>query len=494
MTMQHKAFWLVLLTLSLIAIGCATEIEVTPTPEPLTSFLDRAEAAIAERRYGDAIQTLEQATLIHPQNSNILVKIGQIYLVQHRWLLAEDAFNRAIAQESQNVAAISGLAETMLNQRRFKEALPVWQQAAEIAPQFPGVFTGWGRAHLQLLNFDAAQATFLRQLEQSSDAEALWYLAALTASSDVEQALDYLGEIAEAETGEVSDSLLERHDYLLATLKPFTPQSDKDVAFADDVAKATGIALAQVELWPLALHALKQAQVHHPNDAETLIFLGHTQAQVGRPALDLFAQARSLTPDSILPLYFEAIYLRQQGALQAATAKLEQAVAVDADNAAAYVELGIIQELQGNLTAAEIWYLKAASVAEEDPQIQRLPLRFYANYNFRTSEAGIPLAERLIATNQADAELYDLLGWMQFLSGDVEEGEAALRQALELNPDLISARFHLARLLETNGQPLDAGAEYQKVIDWETVERYRPQALKDLQRLKAQYQSLTIDE
>jgi hypothetical protein len=52
-----------------------------------------------------------------------------------------------------------------------------------------------------------------------------------------------------------------------------------------------------------------------------------------------------------------------------------------------------------------------------------------------------------------------------------------------VQPDLVSARYHLARLLETEGQTDLAAAEYQRVIDWDTTGRFRERALKDLQQL-----------
>jgi hypothetical protein len=44
----------------------------------------------------------------------------------------------------------------------------------------------------------------------------------------------------------------------------------------------------------------------------------------------------------------------------------------------------------------------------------------------------------------------------------------------------VSARYHLARLLETHGQAAAAQAEYQRVVDWDTAGAYRQLALKRL--------------
>jgi thioredoxin-like negative regulator of GroEL len=112
-----------------------------------------------------------------------------------------------------------------------------------------------------------------------------------------------------------------------------------------------------------------------------------------------------------------------------------------------------------------------------------LQAKFYANWGYRMAEAGIATAEAIIETDKNNAEAYDLLGWMQFLTGAPEGGEAALRQALALNPDLISAHYHLARELEVKGRNTEAAAEYQYVVNWDASGNFRDRALKDLQRL-----------
>jgi tetratricopeptide (TPR) repeat protein len=276
---------------------------------------------------------------------------------------------------------------------------------------------------------------------------------------------------------------LARQDYLLATLAPFTSKTPPV-----EVAKATGIALAQVELWPLAAYALKQAVEQFDGlsvqeQAETLAFLGYALGQAGRPAFDILEQAKALNPTSALPLYFHGIYLRQQGALRAAEDLFNQAIALDSENAAIYVELARTQAEQGNFAAAEESYIIAASLAEDDLQIQLARLRFYVGRGYKMAEAGIPAAEKIITIDEDNAEAHDLLGWMQFLTGDATQAEITLRRAIELDPELVSARYHLARYLNSSGQSTAALAEYQHVVDWDTAGVFREAALKEMQRL-----------
>jgi tetratricopeptide (TPR) repeat protein len=500
---------LILCLLLLPSIAC-TPVP-NPTQVPLSAFSARAKPLLAERRYSEAAAIFEQAAQVHADNPDPLIKIGQIYLVQHRWLLAEDAFNRALARGLDKAQAAAGLAETLLNQGRLSEALKWWQQAASLDPEQPGVYTGLGRTHLFLFDFEAAQAAFLEQQAHTPDFEAAWYLTALTAPLDLSAAVDYLQTIPSDENKPgMSASLVARRDYLWETLAPFTATSSQA-----EVARSTGIAMAQIELWPLAIYALsiavkqaavkqaaveqaaveqaavEQATVEQVSEltpeaqAEALAFLGYASVQAGRPAYNYFEQALQLDPNSALPLYFEGRYLRQKGALQTAEASFEQAIELDPQNAGLYAEIAQIKEEQGNLVTAELWYTTAIEVAEEKLPFQLLMLKFYTHRNYRMSEAGIPLAETLIQADENNAEVYDLLGWMQFLSGMPEDGEEALRQALTTDPDLISARYHLARLVETTGRFDLAQEEYQRVVDWDTSGVFRDQALKDLLRLDA---------
>jgi Tfp pilus assembly protein PilF len=162
---------------------------------------------------------------------------------------------------------------------------------------------------------------------------------------------------------------------------------------------------------------------------------------------------------------------------------LQQALQLDPENAAIYVELAQTEAQRGNLTFAEDYLSKAAIAAKDDLNIQLLRVKFYALRGYRLEEAGIPAAEALITVDKDNAELHDLLGWMQFLSGDSDQAERSLRHALELDPNLASARYHLARYLAKQGETSAAVTEYQRVVDLDTSNVYRDQALEELQQL-----------
>ncbi|MCB0168824.1 MAG: tetratricopeptide repeat protein [Anaerolineae bacterium] len=469
-----------LILASLVFLACQT-VESTPTPEPLQNFLSQATAFIHQEHYSEAVDVLEQAAEAHSESPIPLMQLGQLYLHRQQNNLAEDAFNRALARDLENPVATVGLAETYLNQGNSLKALSLWQKVSETAPDLLGVFTGLGRAYLARLEFDAAHDAFLEQLSHSPDAEAQWYLASLVMPTDITKARAYLA----AMPPDISDNLVARRDYLNAILKLFGSDAPQAA-----IAQSEGIALVQAELWPLAIHALQIAsQAENQTDqdkAKSLAFLGHALAQYGHPAIETFRQAEALDPASALPAYFQGIYLRQKGALNVAEDALQRAVLLDPKNPGIYVELARVKTDQGNLASAEAQYMAAVEAAPDDHQIQTLQVKFYADHSYRLNEAGIPAAEAFVEVDEDNSEAYDLLGWMQFLAGDLDQAETNLRQAIELDPKLMSARYHLARFLESQGRLTEAELAYRLVTENDLAGTYRSSAWEGVFRIQKQ--------
>jgi cytochrome c-type biogenesis protein CcmH/NrfG len=139
---------------------------------------------------------------------------------------------------------------------------------------------------------------------------------------------------------------------------------------------------------------------------------------------------------------------------------------------------------QGIFSAAEQYYQAASRIAPDDPHIQLLRIQFYANRGYRLAEEGIPAAQALVEADPNNAEAYDLLGWMQLLIGATAEAETSLRKAIELDPDLISAHYHLARYLEARGKTTEAIDQYRYVIETDASGLFRNRAIEALSRLE----------
>lgn len=75
------------------------------------------------------------------------------------------------------------------------------------------------------------------------------------------------------------------------------------------------------------------------------------------------------------------------------------------------------------------------------------------------------VAQRALALEQPeDARVFNDLGNLLVLAGELEQAEAAYSRALELDPQKVSTRFNLALLLQEVGRYRDALEQYREVL------------------------------
>ena len=142
----------------LLLVGCtlrtpesATETDISVVELP--NYLEQAASLTAERRYAEAVSQLEKAAAVNQNDLSPRIEIGQIYLTQHRWDLAERIFRQVLEQDPVNRAAIVGLAETMLGRQEPVEATFFWRQAIALDQGQADGWAGLGRASLTIWNY-----------------------------------------------------------------------------------------------------------------------------------------------------------------------------------------------------------------------------------------------------------------------------------------------------------------------------------------------------
>jgi superkiller protein 3 len=239
-----------------------------------------------------------------------------------------------------------------------------------------------------------------------------------------------------------------------------------------------GTAALQRSELPLARHYFERAIALAPADAEAHAYLAHTLDQIGETvaAGEVLDQALSLDPDSALAYYFLGTHHRLVGNVEAAQAALWQALARDPENAALRVEMAKTFVDQHDYSNAEEWYQGAAEAAPDDADFHLMLVRFYLDHLYRVAEGGLPAAQALVELAPDDARAHDLLGWAYHLAGQHAEGERVLLQALRLDPDLVSAHYHLGSLYLTIGRRESARWHLQRVIDLDLHGFYRDRA------------------
>jgi tetratricopeptide (TPR) repeat protein len=170
----------------------------------------------------------------------------------------------------------------------------------------------------------------------------------------------------------------------------------------------------------------------------------------------------------------QAKALLDGGDADAALAELEQALAADPGNVAAYTAIGDIHRKKGNYPQASQNYEKACEVD---------PYAFRPHYNLGvTYQAMAELAQevsqmqdylrkaivvyiRALAIDPGSFDTQLNLGACYYQMGQYDLAEEATRQALTLKPDNARANNNLGIILETQGRYDEAIAAYKASIE-----------------------------
>ncbi|MGC8879170.1 MAG: tetratricopeptide repeat protein [Anaerolineae bacterium] len=477
------------ITAVIICVFILLVARADPLPQGAIKMLwQAAEELYTLKSYGGAIQAYEQVATLLPTEPAPLVAIGYIYLAQHRWLLALDAFNRALARRIDDATAWAGLASVNWAQGEMDTAATHWQAALHRQPDLMSARLGLALTLLHKGQTEEANATLktglaalhsdiLSQSNQPNEIAAAHLLrgAILTLDAPAEARYE-LSLIPE-------DALLEirsQRDHLLAALDRVTALRSPALA-----AKHIGLAMMEIELWPLAHLALTRACTLQPDDAEAVASLGRVEAMMGldRSAWEHLSTAAILRPEWSRVRLWLGAYCRHKGLLHLAVMQLRTAVALEPTNTEALLELSRAYMDQGSYTQAEETLLTATTKAPHNLDIQLALARFYADRLWRVADRGLVAAQKAAQMAPQNASARDLLGWMYLLAGDLRQARLHLLSALTLDPEQASTYYHLGRYYLILGLRDHARSAFSRVVDLDRTGELRARALDLLSML-----------
>jgi len=443
---------------------------LTPYPRAFAGAMRQAEALCGTRAYAAALKTYALASRLDPVSPLPWLHRGQILLDQRRFPEATAAFLEA-ERLGGGVAALLGLGESYAGRGDWAAAIPVWLRAQVVAPGDARPLVALGQGMVAQGRFDEARAYLAAALQrepgpiEAAPTQAL--LGRLALEDDPAQAAGHFRQAGDED--------------MLAVLA--VAEAEADPARR---ALLLGVAFLQRDELPLARHHLERALALDAASVETRAYLAHTLDRQGETAAAgaLLAEALALDPESVLVRYFLGTHHLQVGNVERAQAELWPALVRDPENAALRVAMAEAFLALGDYATAEEWYRGAVEVAPEDLDFHLALVHFYLDHIYRIEERGVPAAEAAAALAPADARTQDLLGWAYHLAGRYTEGTRALERALALDPDLVSALYHLGSLYATVGRR-DLAREYlSRAADLDTGGYYRQRAERMLAEIE----------
>jgi Tfp pilus assembly protein PilF len=346
---------------------------------------------------------------------------------------AEAKFQDVLRRSPNDANAIAGMGFVRLNQKRFSEALSLFERARTLAPQRADVREGYDNAKFWLT---MEQGTTARQQNRPAAAIAAYQDALALRPANVEAMLG----IAQAEVDEKS------------------------------YAEAEG--------------EFQQVLNASPNNSDALAGLGFLRLNQGKfaEAQNLLEKAHSIAPNrsDVDQGYRNAKFwgLMKQGAtaldqnrLDAAVAAYRQALTSNPGSEDALLGLAHASERKGDYAQVIQCYTQVAAANPGDAQNWLALMR--SQIQAKTPEAVIQTAQRIpVATRQqmeARSDYWSEMALAYYSVKQTSEGEDALRKALDIagssdNADGMNARLDLAGTLMNAGKTLRAIDIYRQAV------------------------------
>ncbi len=355
---------------------------------------------VLQDEYTQAIASFQKVLALDPENGNALYLLGSVYILQEDWEQAEDAYTRAAAIQPDDPSILHGLARTLSAQGKAVESEGPWRRYTELVPD-------------------------------DSEAWQFLALALLFQGRNDEAAAAARQGLAVAEGGELYVSL--------------------------------GMALDGLGENDDARAAYRDALALDPENGGAYRGIGEISRRIGAldEAIAAYAEAARLSGVALDFIALAALY-QQVGQIDAGLAAIAAALSTEPDNSDALLRAGLLERDAGNLTAAEGYFQRSATLRPDDP----LPLLGLVQVGYqqcRLSSAG-QAARQMVERNPA-AFFRGTLASIYLAQGRDNEALAIVDELRASPPDDAEAHGAAARLLLRLDRLDEALAEFQLAAD-----------------------------
>jgi len=421
------------------ALGAGVLLAVAGTGAPAlaqSGGISQAQSLYDGGSYRKAQEMLRGMLRSNPRNAQARLLQSQVYLRMGQGIAAQTEVEQARQAGIPNADTRHIMAEALVLQRRFTDALKEADASA-----VPARFSAQGArvrglAYMGLKQNDQAKAQF-QQAEQIDPRDPLVKI-------DYGRALVVAGDRVNGEAA---------IDRALA----LAPTNVRALVLKGDIARANrGLAQA-LPFFDRAIQADPQNLEARLERAATLVDL----RQVDRARGDLkmvYAQA----PNHPLALYLDAVLLSRQRKFQDAQALLARTKGALDNYPPAMMLQGIVAYELNNTEVARQYLSKLVQIAPESTMARRV----YAATLLRLGDfkGALDVAKPLIDKGQADSRLLALVGSAYARSGDFNNAQKYFEQAVESEPNQSALRAQLAMSRVAVGQNQKATEDLQAIL------------------------------
>lgn len=390
-------------------------------PSELSHQRGLAQTLFSEEKYSEALKVYQKLSDLMPEDSDVYLRIAQIYRELHQLDKAEESMVKARQYAPGNLEVMYNEGMLYESQGRYEDAIRVLSDAvAGIKGQSPTVASR--RRTLSVL---------YQQLGQLYREDQNYQTAIYT--------FEELGHLGDEEDRRARLMIMD------------TYRAAKDL--------------------PKALQTGKEAMTKYPADpgirTSYALLLGENE-QTDDAVKILRAQLHGDTTDRDIYLNIAQVYERARRYKQAEeSARTAEALpGQPRDNEMVWFLLGAIYERQKLYDRAEEEFKKVLAVNPKDAAVLNYYGYMLGDLGTRLEEAQ-SLVERALKEEPYNGGYLDSLGWIYFKENRTADAEAMLRKALARESHDPTIHAHLGDVYAKLGRPELAAAEWEKSLaEW----------------------------
>ena len=462
-----------------------TAVKLDPDSEEAVTTL-----ALLYTDEGDTARALQVLSAIPDagRSAKLYAALGATYEQRKDYKDAIDAYKKAIRLDRDNLDAIRGLAENLLNDGQTDAALEQYKVIADANPEDAQTYLRISEIYRRQGKYDEALESLKKAQAMVPDALEVPYNIAIVYEAqgryeEGEKILQDLLKKTEKSDSSYSQAdrnnrgiFIERLGMIYRDQENYTAAVEafrKLIPLGDDNAK-TGYqdvidTYREAKQWDQATAVAKEAAQKLPNDRELRMVFDAQLADMGDPEKPL-ADVKSLlkgTPedrDVYLRLAIMNTRLKRWSDAEEALNKAEQLSTKPEDKEYVYFLRGSTLEREKKYEESEAEFRKVLAI---NPQSAAT-----LNYlGYMNADRGIELEQSLNYIKQAvsldptNGAYLDSLGWAYFKLGKYDLAEDSLNKAAVHMGDDPTVQDHLGDLYQKTGRLKLAAAHWQRAVE-----------------------------
>jgi tetratricopeptide (TPR) repeat protein len=441
-----------------------------------------------EGRASDAIELLNKAAA-ESTSSTLYDLLGDAYAQTHEYAKSEEAYKKAVEGDPDEASHHKGLAQALLTEEKFPQALEEYKRLADLEPENPDNYLRLSQIYRHLNQFDLAESNIVHAKQLAPGNLEVTYNEALLydAQGRFDDAAHVLADAIAGLTGQGDNA---SNPNALAILYEELGRIYRE---KEDYASAER---SYEELGKLGPEEFRRAQM-------LLIDTYRESHEIDRAISETQKALKDNDKDRGLTVTY-AILLGEKGQTDEAEKVLRGMLKQNGEDQEVYLDLAQVQERGRHYADAEQSAMKAEELASGAPEKEAAWFMLGAIYErqkkYEQSEAefkkaleadpknaavlnyyGYELADRGVRLEEATAMIHhaleqepsngaylDSMGWVYYKQNKLAEAEEYLKKAVDRSAHDPTILGHLGDVYAKMGRTERAAALWEKALaEWQ---------------------------